>query len=118
MTCNVTTEKPTRTCHISCELQNTENSYIFPVLYSNLFIKNNVITSHIGCGHLYSFDGNWKLVYPVCMFRVPKEVTGFSHHLRYVDTCPNEPVCGHAFCEVHCNEAEEKKIQQQNYVTI
>ena len=69
-----------------------------------------MITSHIGCGHLYSFDGNWKLVYPVCMFRVPKEVTGFSHHLRYVDTCPNEPVCGHAFCEVHCNEAEDKKI--------
>ncbi|XP_065896620.1 uncharacterized protein [Dysidea avara] len=63
-----------------------------------------------GCGKLYSFDGNWKLRYPVCMYRVPKEVTGFSRRLRYVDTCPNEPKFGHAFCEIHCTEAEKSNI--------
>ena len=64
----------------------------------------------VGCGKLYSFDGNWKLRYPVCMFRVPKEVTGFSRRLRYVDTCPNEPKFGHAFCEAHCIEAVKSNI--------
>ena len=59
---------------------------------------------------MYSFDGNWKLVYPVCMFQVPKEVTGFSRRLRYVDTCPHEPMSGKAFCEAHCMEAETKSI--------
>jgi len=35
---------------------------------------------------LWSVDGLWKLVYPVCMYRVPKEIAGFSGQLKYVDT--------------------------------
>ena len=44
------------------------------------------------------------------MFRVPKEITGFTRRLDYVDTCPNEPLKGHAFCEIHCTEAKAKNI--------
>ena len=46
----------------------------------------------------------WKLVYPVCMYSVPKEVTVFSGQLKYVDTCPNEPVYKKAYCKEHCKE--------------
>jgi len=44
------------------------------------------------------------------MFCVPKEVTGFSRRLQYVDTYPNEPKFGHAFCETHCIAAEKSNI--------
>ena len=64
----------------------------------------------VGCGTLWSCDGNWKLVYPVCMFNVPKEVSGFSGQLRYVDTCPNQPEPGKAFCSMHCSLAEKDGI--------
>lgn len=63
-----------------------------------------------GCGTLWSVDGLWKLVYPVCMYRVPKEVTGFSGQLKYVDACPGQPMHGKAFCEKHCRVAAEKEI--------
>ena len=63
-----------------------------------------------GCGTLWSVDGLWKLVYPVCMYRVPKEITGFSGQLKYVDTCPGQPMHGKAFCEEHCRVAAEKEI--------
>ena len=49
-------------------------------------------------------------MYPVCMYNVPKEVSGFSGQLSYVDTCPNQPQHGKAFCYVHCEEAEKKGI--------
>ena len=54
---------------------------------------------HTGCGRLFSIDGNWKLSYPICMYRVPKEITGFEGNLKYVDSCPNSPMHGMAFCE-------------------
>jgi len=41
---------------------------------------------------------------------VPKEVAGFSGQLKYVDTCPNEPIYGKAFCSHHCLEAEAEHI--------
>lgn len=59
---------------------------------------------------LWSVDGLWKLVYPVCMYRVPKEIAGFSGQLKYVDTCPGQPMHGKAFCEEHCQMVAEKGI--------
>ena len=42
------------------------------------------------------------------MYRVPKEVSGFHGHLKYVDSCPNSPKVGMAFCDEHCHAAKEK----------
>ena len=63
---------------------------------------------NVGCGTVFSIDGNWKLCYPVCMYRVPKEVSGFDGKLGYVDTCPNSPLPGKAFCSHHCSLAERE----------
>ena len=48
----------------------------------------------VGCGTVFSTDGNWKLCYPVCMYRVSKEVSGFDGKLGDVDTCPTSPLAG------------------------
>ena len=74
-------------------------------LWNNLCDYYNII---LGCGTLFSIDGNWKLCYPVCMYRVPKEVAGFEGKLSYVDTCPNGPLPGKAFCAHHCRLAERE----------
>ena len=63
-----------------------------------------------GCGKLFVIDGNWKLRYPICMYKVPKEVSGFDGALEYVDCCPNQPVPRMAFCANHCAIATERKI--------
>ena len=39
------------------------------------------------------------------MWKVPKEVEAFKGSLNYVDSCPNEPLSGHALCEEHCLKA-------------
>lgn len=52
----------------------------------------------LGCGTLWSLDGNWKLSYPICMYNAPKEISGFSGQLNYVSTCSNQPENGQAFC--------------------
>ena len=44
------------------------------------------------------------------MYRVPKEISGFDGALKYVDSCPNQPVAGMAFCEHHCSVATAKNI--------
>ena len=64
----------------------------------------------IGCGKLFAVDGNWKLCYPICMYRVPKEMSGFDGALQYVDSCPNEPTTGMAFCGELCQDAWKKGI--------
>ena len=64
----------------------------------------------LGCGKLFSIDGNWKLCYPICMFRVPKEVSGFDGALQYADSCPNQPIAGMAFCKKHCKMARSQGI--------
>lgn len=72
---------------------------------------SNIIRKYVtcvGCGKLFSIDGNWKLRYPICMFKVPKEVTGFHGALEYVDSCPHQPVPQMAFCREHCKLANEK----------
>lgn len=69
----------------------------FQWTYNYLYI----VFGYLGCGTLWACDGNWKFSYPVCMFDVPKEVTGFSGQLNYVNTCPNQPEHGKAFCSEH-----------------
>ena len=78
-----------------------------------------LLTSFPGCGKLWAIDGNWKLRYPVCMFSVPKEVQAFSGELQYVDTCPNAPVTGMAFCAEHCTVMEKHRIpcKLQDYLS-
>ena len=44
------------------------------------------------------------------MWKVPSEVSGFNGQLKYVDSCPNEPVPSKAFCYQHCVEAEKQGI--------
>ena len=65
---------------------------------------------NLGCGKLFSIDGNWKLSYPIFMFRVPQDVSGFDGALHYVDCCPNQPAAGMAYCEDHCQVATRKGI--------
>ncbi len=44
------------------------------------------------------------------MFPVPKHVQPFGGNLKYVDTCPNSPEYGMAFCEEHCETATRNGI--------
>ena len=44
------------------------------------------------------------------MYRVPKDISGFRGALKYVDSCPNQPEIGMAFCADHCKTAAEKGI--------
>lgn len=47
------------------------------------------------------------------MYPVPKGLTGFEGKLQYVDTCPNSPQVGMAFCQNHCVVAAEQGIPTQ-----
>ena len=44
------------------------------------------------------------------MWKVPSQVSGFNGQLKYVDSCPNEPVPAKAFCYQHREEAEKQGI--------
>ena len=74
---------------------------------------------YVGCGTLWSLDGLWKLVYPVCMHKEPSEISGFSGQLKYVDSCPNQPLHQKAFCQQHCDQAvlENIPIDLREYVS-
>ena len=50
-------------------------------------------------------DGNWKLRYAHCMWKVPVTVAGFGK-VNYPSICPLSPKRGHAFCEAHCKKAQ------------
>lgn len=56
-------------------------------------------------------DGNWKLRYAHCMWKVPVSLEGFGK-INYPSVCPLSPKRGHAFCEAHC-----EKAQTLGYVT-
>ena len=60
----------------------------------------SVLFNLVGCGRLYVADGNWKLRYPHCMWKVPVTVSGFGD-VNYPEICPLSPVRGHAFCQHH-----------------
>ena len=80
------------------------------IYFQSTYNYSYVVFGYLGCGTLWACDGNWKLSYPVCMFDVPKEVTGFSGQLNYVNTCPNQPEPGKAFCSEHIEVCKNKNI--------
>lgn len=51
-----------------------------------------------GCGIMYMADGNWKLKYPHCMWKVPITVEGFNQ-VNYPDICPFSPERGQGFSQ-------------------
>jgi len=63
------------------------------------------LCSDKGCGRLFVADGNWKLRYVHCMWKVPVSVPGFGN-ANYPCICPISPRHGHAFCEKHCKMAQ------------
>ena len=50
-------------------------------------------------------DGNWKLRYAHCMWKVPIKLPQFGE-INYPKICPLSPKRGHAFCEAHCTQAQ------------
>ena len=64
-------------------------------------VSNLWFVSFSGCGKLYVADGNWKLRYAHCMWKVPVTVSGFGD-VNYPTICPLSPDRGHAFCKSHC----------------
>ena len=58
----------------------------------------------LGCGKLFVADGNWKLRYAHCMWKVPITLPGFGE-INYPRICPLSPKRGHAFCIQHCKQA-------------
>ena len=67
----------------------------------------------VGCGILYVADGNWKLKYPHCMWKVPVNVDGFQNAINYPCICPLSPVRGQAFCKDHCELARRVSIPHE-----
>ena len=63
-------------------------------------VSNLWFVSFSGCGKLYVADGNWKLRYAHCMWKVPMTVSGFGD-VNYPTICPLSPDRGHAFCKSH-----------------
>ncbi|CAB3985930.1 Hypothetical predicted protein [Paramuricea clavata] len=57
-----------------------------------------------GCGQLYVADGNWKLRYCHCMWKVPVSLHEFGQ-INNPNICPLSPKRGHAFCQLHCVRA-------------
>ena len=66
-------------------------------------LKCTVLPS-VGCGQLYVADGNWKLRYAHCMWKVPVMLTSFGK-INYPSICPLSPKRGQAFCQSHCEKA-------------
>ncbi|CAB3993607.1 Hypothetical predicted protein [Paramuricea clavata] len=62
------------------------------------------------CVALYVADGNWKLRYAHCMWKVPVVIEGFGK-INYPSVCPLTPVRGKAFCDAHVKVAEKQQIK-------
>ena len=86
--------------------RNASDEVSLQKLMSNLLLQ----CIFTGRGRIWSIDGNWKIRYPVCMYPVPKNTAAFEGNPRYVDTCPNSPAYGKAFCEDHCLVASAQSI--------
>ena len=69
---------------------------------------------------MYLADGNWKLKYPHCMWKVRIEVEGFNKQVNYPNICPLSPERGQAFCKTHCEIARENNIPHgcMNFLNI
>lgn len=83
---------PHQQCTEECKKRGEDYTSFINVLKQNF----------IGCGSIWAINGNWKLRYPICMFQSPKQVLAFKNNLSYVNSCPNSPEHGMAFCMEHC----------------
>ena len=61
------------------------------------------------CGPLMGI-GSYAIQFVCIRFR---SLRGFERKLQYVDTCPNSPQVGMAFCQNHCVVAAEQGIPTQ-----
>lgn len=61
-----------------------------------------------GCGKLFVTDGIWKLNYPICLYKVPVEVNMMK--VNVPDSCPNEPLHGRPFCQLHIEKLKSMGI--------
>ena len=69
-----------------------------PIANTTLFITLCFFV--VGCGQLYVVDGNWKLCYGHCMWKVPVTVLGFGEAKYPTSVCYR-----HTFCDQHCEMA-------------
>ena len=53
-------------------------------------------------------DGLWKLSYPICMYKVPVKVKGMK--LNLPNCCPNQPLHGKPFCQLHTDHLMQSGI--------
>lgn len=65
---------------------------------------------HTGCGQCWTMDGNWKLMFPHCMYPVKVTIPGLPG-LTHPDICENQPGSSkEAFCKKHLDLAKEKDV--------
>ncbi len=82
-----------------------------PIKFTTYIILDSYAVTYIsclyciGCGKLYVADGNWKLRYAHCMWKVPVVIPGFGK-INYPSVCPLSPKRGQAFCPMHCEKAQ------------
>lgn len=60
---------------------------------------------------MVTIDGKQKIRYPMRMYPTLKSRAAFEGNLKYVDTCPNSPIYGKAFCQHHCETASADDLQ-------
>jgi hypothetical protein len=85
------------------EFLSCSNNLIASILLGTCVLSVYAL-NFVGCGKLYVADGNWKLRYAHCMWKVPVSIPGFGQ-INYPSICPLSPKRGHAFCEKHCIKA-------------
>ncbi|XP_078348467.1 uncharacterized protein LOC144633485 [Oculina patagonica] len=62
-----------------------------------------------GCGKLWVIDGNWKLRFLHCMYKVKNAIPSLPM-VNYPDICAATPEKGKAFCKTHCSNLSEQGI--------
>lgn len=66
------------------------------------------LSTFIGCGKCWAFDGNWKLTFAHCVFPVQNSAAAIK--LSLPNVCPEEPKGNNAFCARHCTIVEGQGI--------
>ena len=69
-----------------------------------------LFANHVGCGQCWSIDGNWKLIFPHCMYPVKMKIPGLEG-INTPDVCFNQPEASNTpFCSTHKRLAMQKQI--------
>ena len=62
-----------------------------------------------GCGRCWAIDGNWKLIFPHCMFPVSNSIPGMPR-VNFPNVCTKQPLGRSAFCREHHTIALSKNF--------